>query len=318
MHSLLEFLERIQNLKGRRLLFLCHDQADSDALGAAFALSQWLGGEVGVPREIAIHTRRLVTVTGMQVVTGPDPGQYAMTVVVDAADRSQLHPSEPQRFYLIDHHPDNRLLPLAEAALYEQVSSTCQLVYRLLKEAGAPPSREAALALAAGIMTDTIHFHKGDAEAFRCFGELLAGGKIGYEDVKRLYLEDQRRDREVILRAALGARWVKLGEYNILMADIRANIPTFVARALLDLGADMSVVSYESPEGTEVRMYIRDEMATACGLEAVDLLRGVPEFDPRRVWGYRLFAAYRCPGAVPEILDRIMETLKNRLGASRR
>ncbi|MBX6394638.1 MAG: DHH family phosphoesterase [Alicyclobacillaceae bacterium] len=310
-----QFLRSIAGLKGGRLLFLCHDQADSDALGAAFALSQWLGGVVGVPREPAIHTRRLVEVTGMNLVKSPDPADFDMTVVVDAANKTQLHPSEPTRFYLIDHHPDNRLLPLAEAALHDDVSSTCQLVFRLLKAARAPLTREAALALAAGILTDTIHFHKGDAESFRAFGELLEQGNIRYDDVKRLYLDDQRRDREVILRAALGSRWVKLGDYNILLADIHANIPTFVARALLDLGADMSVVSYEGDEGMEVRMYIREEMASACSLDAADLLRSVPGVDSGQVWGYRLFAAFRRRDPMVSVLDHIIATLKSRLCA---
>ncbi|MDI3256747.1 MAG: DHH family phosphoesterase [Kyrpidia sp.] len=307
------FLKTISALRGSKVLFLCHDQADSDALGAAFALAQWIGGVVGVPREPAIHTRRLIEATGMDPVKTPDPEAYDAVVVVDAADASQLEPAVPKRFYLIDHHPDNQLVSHAAAALYDPVSSTCQLVFRLLKRAGDHPGREAALALAAGILTDTIHFHKGDAESFRAFGELLEIGGISYEDVKRLYLDDQRRDREVILRAALGSRWVKLGDYNILLAEIRTNIPTFVARALLDLGADMSVVAYEGPEGLEVRTYIREEMASACSLDAVDLMRAVPGVNSGQVWGYRQFAAFRRRDTMPGVLDHMIETLKSRL-----
>ncbi|CAB3389728.1 conserved protein of unknown function [Kyrpidia spormannii] len=312
------FLNTIRLLRGSEILFLCHDQADSDALGASFALAQWLGGTVGVPREPAIHTRRLIEVTGMKVVKNPNPEAFKSVVVVDAADASQLEPTVPEKFYLIDHHPDNRLVDRAIDALYEPVSSTCQLVFRLLKAAGALPGREASLALAAGILTDTIHFHKGDAESFRTFGELLQTGGVSYEDVKRLYLDDQRRDREVILRAALGSRWVKLGDYNILLSEIRTNIPTFVARALLDLGADMSVVAYEGPEGTEVRMYVREEMASACTLDAVEIMEAVPGVGAGQVWGFRQFAAFRHREAIPSILDHVIETLKSRLVAPRK
>jgi phosphoesterase RecJ-like protein len=303
-------VQEFQSYKGKNVLILCHDHADSDAVGAAYALAAWLDGTIGVPSEVATHAKGLMDALQVSVVRAPAVETFDHVIVVDTAHPSQLKGMSLPTFWLVDHHPDNTIKKWAKGMLCDSVSSTSQLVYRILKAANVPISSRMALALSAGILTDTINFHKGDSEAFRVFGELLETGNLSLEQVKRLYAMGGRDDRQVIVRAALSASMERLENFIILYTTIKANIPTFVARALFDLGADVSIVGHDRQGEVEIRMYVRDELAETCGLDAAQILRDVSGLNPDCVWGYRLFAAYRSPGDVDRLIAAIVGKIK--------
>jgi len=311
----MNFTETIAKMKGARNLVLCHDQADSDAVGAAYALSRYIGGDVGVPQAVATHAHRLVAELNLDVLVNPDTTRYDHVVVVDAASPVQLKSTLPERFWFVDHHPENDLRELAEGGLYDPVSSTCQLIFRLLKELQVPLTREMGMALAAGIMTDTINFHKGDAEAFMAFGEILNSCGLTYEEIQRLYIVDERRDRGSICQAALDAEKYTFEGYHVLVSVIDANIPTFAARALFDLGADVSVVGFTKGEEVEIRMYIRHELAETRKIGAADVFRSIKMMENGTIWGYSLFAGYRAKGDVRALLDSIVERYSDLLSS---
>ncbi|GIM46025.1 hypothetical protein DNHGIG_15740 [Collibacillus ludicampi] len=307
------FLQALEKMRGKKNLILCHDQADSDAIGAAYALFRYIGGDVGVPVSVAAHAKGLVHELGITMIEQPPVHQYEHVIIVDAAHRAQLVDCIPTKYWVIDHHPANCLIDKAEGGYYELVSSTCQLVYRILRAAGVTIDRNIALALAAGIMTDTIHFHKGDAESFRIFGELLACGNLTYEDIQRLYHVDNRRDRGAIIDTALHAKKITFADYHILISEVALNIPTFAARALFDLGADISVVGYQQEDEVDIRMYIRNELALTLGIQAIDILRRISGADDRKVWGYQHFAGYRSKGDWKRLLQEIVNELEHDL-----
>lgn len=294
-------------MKGEKNLVLCHDQADSDAVGAAYAMSRYIGADVGVPYAVATHTHRLIQELNVNVLIAPDTTAYQNVLVVDTASPIQLRDSMPERFWFIDHHPENTLQQLALGGLHDEVSSTCQLVYRLLKQLGATLDRQMGIALAAGIMTDTINFHKGDGEAFRAFGEILGTCGLTYEQIQRLYIVDERKDRGSICQAALDAEKHTFNGYHVLVTQIESNIPTFAARALFDLGADVSVVGFAKGEEVEIRMYLRQELVSKEGLDAAKVFRAMPGMENGTVWGYALFSGYRAKGELTVLLGNIVQ-----------
>ncbi|BCJ87424.1 DHH family phosphoesterase [Effusibacillus dendaii] len=287
------FSEAMSKIRGCNNLILCHDQADSDAIGAAYALSQLIGGDVGVPVEVANHAEHLIERLSMTVIHRPNVTDYTNVVVVDTAHSTQLCDSVPEKFFVIDHHPNNHLLEKAEVALYDTVSSTSQLVYRVIQDLHQPIDRQMAMALCAGILTDTIHFHRGDPEAFQVFGALLQAGGLTHEEILDLYIMQDTDDREAILDAALAANKQTIAGYHIVTAEIASNIPTYGARALFDLGADVSIVGYRSDREVEVRMYIRKTLCDHHAIQAIDLFRNTPSMKKGKTWGYGLFAGFR-------------------------
>lgn len=306
-----ELINQIQAMKGKKNLIICHDHADSDAIGSAYALSRFIGADVGVPKFVAFHTQALVEELEIGLLLQPDPSVYEHVIIVDTANPIQLPGIQLEDFYLFDHHPGSELVKAATGSLYEEVSSTAQLMYRFLVAAGATIDRKMALGLAAGILTDTVHFHRGDAEAFATFGALLEIGALSYEDVQKPFMVSDRYDREAIMDAALHAKKANCGGYHVLITQVDKNIPTFAARALFDLGADISVVGHQRGEEVEIRMYVRREMMESTGKGASDLLRAVEGISTEQVWGYALFAGYRNEGKVTPLLDAILLTFQN-------
>lgn len=310
----MNFAETIAKMRGEHNLVLCHDQADSDAIGAAYAVSRYIGADVGVPGAVATHAYRLMDELELEVLIAPDPSRYDNVVIVDAASPVQLKESLPEKYYFVDHHPENTLQEKALGGLYDQVSSTCQLVFRLLCELGAPLDRKTGLALAAGIMTDTINFHKGDSEAFRSFGEILHTCGLTYEEIQRLYVVDERKDRGAICQAALDAQKYTFNGYHVLVTTIESNIPTFAARALFDLGADVSIVGHMRGEEAEIRMYIRQELSQKYNINAANVFKAARGMDGGGIWGYALFAGYRAKGDLKVLLPSIIEQFSTLLG----
>src|ERR1700730_10541569 len=128
------FLQQFASMQGAPTLILCHDHADSDAIGAAYALSKYLGGKVGVPNRIAAHTQGLIEHLKLDVILHPNVSEYTYTLIVDTADPVQLGDCLPETYWVIDHHTSNTLIDHAQGSLYDPVSSTCQLVYRLFRQ----------------------------------------------------------------------------------------------------------------------------------------------------------------------------------------
>jgi phosphoesterase RecJ-like protein len=300
------FTESMIKIKGQKNLILCHDQADSDAIGAAYALSRFIGAEVGVPQQLAAHTLHLIEQLEMAVLHTPQICDYENVIIVDTAHSSQLGECVPKRFFVIDHHANNQLVENAEAVLHDEVSSTSQLIYRVLRQAHIPIDKKMAIARCAGILTDTIHFHKGDAEAFQVFGELLDTGGLQYEDIQQIYVVEERKDRGAIIDAALSATKASFAGYHILLAKIDTNIPTYAARAFIDLGADASVVSYQQGQDIELRVYIRNDLVTEFGVQAIDVIRQSPSMKKGKTWGSALFAGFRSNNAN---LDLVFEDI---------
>ncbi|MDB5083625.1 MAG: hypothetical protein JWN30_511 [Bacilli bacterium] len=303
------FVKALNEMRGARNLVLCHEHADSDSVGAAYGISRWIGGDIGVPGEVAVHARGLVEKLQIDIIQNPDPSIYTHVVLVDCASAVQLGSCMPSCYWLIDHHDDNHLVQGAVQSFYEPRSSTCQLVYRLLMDAGMQPDVLMATALCAGILTDTINFHKGDDESFRAFGELLQHANLTYDEIQNLYGIDQRNDRGAIIEAALRSRKFSFDGFHILATEIKRNIPTFAARALFDLGADVSVVGYQRDEDVEIRMYLRQEISDTYKIHADELFRECRNLQQTKVWGYQLFAGYRSKGNVTHVIDQIVARL---------
>src|SRR6185437_8509064 len=111
---------------------------------------------------------------------------------------------------------------------------------------------------------------------------------LTYEQIQRLYMVDERKDRGAICQAALNAKKCTISGYHVLVTEIDSNIPTFAARALFDLGADVSVVGFARGDELEIRMYLRQELSSKYRLDAARVFREVPGMENGTVWGYAL------------------------------
>src|SRR5665648_337199 len=64
------------------ILYLCHRNADPDAVGSAFALAESIGGTIGIGDGVNRVAGMLIDQLGIEVVLDPNPADYDFTVAV--------------------------------------------------------------------------------------------------------------------------------------------------------------------------------------------------------------------------------------------
>lgn len=309
MEEIIEYLKKCQ---GKNTLMVTHEDADADALGAAYALSIALEGRIGVPGDVAEHGRELIKKLKMNVYFSPVIEEGERIIIVDTADEQQLPDIPLESYAVIDHHRDNKLLQGAEAYLHEETDSTCQLVYRILKKMGLPINREMALALSAGILGDTIYLERASGSTIIVLGEILLQGGITYKDVLEIVSMSRLLTRETKLQAAISAQLYKLGDYLIVFTQTNRDYVYYVAIMLLELGADIALVSYQEGDEVNIRL-VKDPRVQDTGLDLFKVMKeGVVGSKIENLWGDENFVGFKGVGKDLEIVKEILENIRYR------
>lgn len=304
-----KFLEVLGKYQGKKLLVLCHDDADSDALGAASVLARVLGGDMAVPTTVSEHARELQYKLRMKIIFHPDPDSYDLTIVVDTADSQQLPGCMPKEYLLIDHHPNNKLIDGAAAAIYDMTDSTCQLVWQLCQALNAKLDDNLALALGAGIMGDTRYLATAKNSTITDLAAILEEGAVSYKDLLRVLRVTSRIDREVRLHAALSAQLHRVGNCLVVSTSAERNYVYYVAMMLLELGADIAVVGYQQQDNCFIRLAKSPSTAHCLDLFAV-LEKAVKDYPRHNLWGSSEFAGFNGEARVEKITQDVISELE--------
>src|SRR5438552_2109797 len=147
----------------------CHVNPDADALGSMLGLAQHLVARdtevtCSFPNNPPNLPRWADMLPGLELLVPPNrfPRSPAVMVTCDCASFDRLGMLEPsataaKELIWIDHHRSNDgsgTIRLVDP----DASSTCELVARLIDEIGGELTRESALCLYAGLVTDTGRF----------------------------------------------------------------------------------------------------------------------------------------------------------------
>jgi phosphoesterase RecJ-like protein len=147
----------------------CHVNPDADALGSMLGLSIHLRGRgkqtiCSFPNEPFDPPRWAAMLPGTDALVRPGefPKEPAVMVTCDVASMDRLGSLAPaavkaKTLIWIDHHVSNEglgTIPLIDP----RASSTCEMVWRLLKTMDGAISMETAACLYAGLVTDTGRF----------------------------------------------------------------------------------------------------------------------------------------------------------------
>jgi phosphoesterase RecJ-like protein len=281
-----------KDLIGRfiRVLYLCHHNADPDAIGSAYALQQGFGGTVASADEPSRAGKALAQALGALVLINPRTEDYDLTVVVDTSVRLQLGSFQLGRYAVIDHHLDEGLLAGAEFHIQRPCKAAAEIVWTILKESDVQPSREAALGLLAGIISDTGRFRRASPAALRASAELLEASSLDFEDVlQTLSIPQDISQRIAVLRAATRAEIDRQGDWLIAVTEINS-FEGSAAMALVDLGADVAFAAGRHGDLTRVSARAGREAARS-GLNLAAVLSEVARTHGGEGGGHRAAAA---------------------------
>ncbi len=301
-----------QLLDYHNILYLCHRNADPDALGSAFALKEAIGGTIGVidgcDRVATVLARQL----NIEFVTDPAP-DYDLVVVVDTSTLTQLNGFQLKNYAVIDHHATTSLNENAAFYLHRNKRSTAEIVLEVLNIMGAPVMRRVAFALIAGIITDTGNFKHASSDSFKAVAELIELSGIEYSEVMDALstLPQDISMRIAFLKAAQRSVIERVDDWVIVTSQV-SSFGGAAASNLISIGADVAFVT--SKEGDQVKMSAR---ARKCAINAgVNLAKLMEEISAKyngTGGGHEGAAGMDVSGDADVILSKCVEYAKNSL-----
>jgi phosphoesterase RecJ-like protein len=295
-----EFKELIEGYE--RVLYLCHRNADPDAVGSGFALRAAFGGDLAVVEGVSRTGAALLKAIGAEVLIDPSFEGYDLVVVVDTAVRLQVGDLDLKDYAVVDHHQDKDLIEAAQFYIQRSADSTAEIVWDILTKSEILPGRKAALALVVGIITDTGRFKHAHAPSFRTVAEILERSEIEYDDalevLSRVPTETSRRI--AALRAASRAEIEWTNDWVIVSSEVGA-FEGSSAMTLVEIGADVALVGGVHADQFRVSGRARRD-AVLAGLDLAAIMREVGRAHQGDGGGHRGAAALEASGPQKEIL----------------
>lgn len=182
--------------KAHHIVVTCHVSPDGDALGAVLAFSHylWRKGKEAVPVVPNIYPDFLAWMPGTDKVQVYDKHEADVEPVLKSADlivcldfntpdrlqmmETVVTASQAQKM-MIDHHL-NPADFCVWVSSHPEMSSTCELLYRIMVEADGlkPMTCDEAVCLYTGMMTDTgcFSYNSNRSDIYHIIGQLLTKG----------------------------------------------------------------------------------------------------------------------------------------------
>ncbi len=299
-----------------RVLYLCHRNADPDAVGSAFALREAFGGDIGAVEGVSRTAASLRSAMGADIEIDPSPQGYDLVVVVDTAVGQQIGGFNLRDYAVVDHHRDRDLIESALFYIQRPADSTAEIVWEILKRSDILPTREAALGLVVGIITDTGRFKHSGASSFRTVAEILERTKLEYAEALEVLsrVPTERSRRIAALRAASRAQIEWTDDWVVVSSEVGA-FEGSSAMTLVEIGADVALVGGGHGDVSRVSGRARRD-AVLAGLDLAAIMGEVARGRGGDGGGHRGAAALEAAGPLEDLLKecrrRVVEALKEK------
>lgn len=269
----------VSRLSSARKLILLHGNADPDALGSAFALAKAFPPADIMPVEGLDRTsKNLSNRLGIEVLDQPRD-EYPLLVVVDTSSPDQLggYSHINGEMIIIDHHcPTDKWMERGTYLCDEGKRSCAEVVLDLIDHARRPITKEMALALCAGILTDTGHFRFANPASLRAYARLMEVAGVDMDDI--MALTDSPTDiseRVAQMKGGQRMRFERVGDYIVAISQ-GSSFESSVCKSLLSLGADVAFVASQRDHEFRLSARARQDLVRK-GLHLGQLLGDVGE-----------------------------------------
>ena len=312
-----------------QLLLTCHRCPDGDALGSTLALhllcrSQGRASQAtwSEPFEVAPHYRFL---PGLDLCTKPAdaPQEPPVVVTFDCGSLLRLGDlagpaawaREHGQLVVVDHHATNDRFGSLNV-VDDRAAATAVLVHRLAKRLGWPLTRDVAMCLYAGLVTDTGRFtHSTTTPEVLTLAAELASFDLPIASMTRQLFESHRM------------AYLRLAGEALVKARLVPEL-SFVCTWVGQDDLDRHGVTVDEVEGLIDLLRRTVEAEVACVAKEADdgvrvSLRSVTHQEEGREWGvdvgalattlggggHRYAAGFTMAGPVQDVLARVEEAL---------
>jgi len=323
-----EITRLLDERNAKLVVLLCHINADPDAVCSAFAFSRLiqrlqpsLRVEIAAAQGLSRLSKFMLRSIPAKFTADPHMESAEAIVLLDTntiqqlGDWSERVKASKAALVVIDHHASHpeteRLATLSVAD--EKASSTCEIVYRLFKEAEVKPTQEEAKALFLGIAFDTRHFVLASSATFKAVADLIDVGVKPEEALSLLSLPMDLSERIARLKASKRTRLLKINTWLITFSHVSA-YQASAARALIALGAHVAVVAGQRNEKIQISMRSSRDFYEKTGVHlGRDLAKPLGEYLQGMGGGHSVSAGVNGVGDIEASLKRCVKLLKEKL-----
>ncbi len=318
MKKVLEKIEStIQN--NRRFFITSHIRQDGDNIGSQLALYHAL---VGLGKEVAIQNADPVPDT-YSFLPGVDRIRISTTVdknwdvlfVLDAGDLERTGGIRTEKFACvvkIDHHQSQK--PFADISYVRQdASSTCEMVYDLIKSMKLTINQDIATNLYTGILTDTgsFRFSNTNARVFEITSDLVRTGADPEDIARRIYEQNSIGRTRMLGECLAGLELLEDGKIAVMKLDEKMlhrngcqpwETENFINHALSVKGVAVALLFQElSPESYKISLRSQGEVDVA---EVAEELGG---------GGHKCASGCRVKGPLETVKEDIVKRIRQQL-----
>lgn len=318
----------IDELNAQLILLLCHHNADPDALCSAYALSSLIKKhkpqikvEIGAAQGISRISKHILKYLPVTVETKPNVEKADLIMLLDTNTIQQLDnlaervKASKASIIVVDHHaahPETE--KMARLCITdENVSSTCEIIYRFYKQANTKIDEKEAKALFLGIAFDTRHFVLANSSTLKTIAELIDTGVNAQEALSLLSIPMDFSERVARLKACRRAKLFKTGEWIIALSHVSA-YQASAARAIIDLGAHVAAVAGQRNESLEISLRCTKEFHENTGIHlGKDVAKPLGEYLKGMGGGHSTAAGVNGVGEIETGLKRCLKLLKEKI-----
>jgi hypothetical protein len=318
-----DFPSFLEAMRSKRLLHVGHKDADCDALGSAYAMSRVLPGDVGFAHGMKIHTQALAEWLDLDCVIDPDPANYDYSILYDTISTRLLGTPLPARYAIFDHHENgghrfssihNELAEAAEWGWVWPIESTCSLLIDLFQAHDIPIDQKMGVALASGIMTDTVRLRQANGAALRRLSIALEAANLHVEDVW-VILENpavRAARRPAILSSLHTLKEIEHHSWSMLVAEIDSQDNAFVIMdTIIQLGWDIGLVGFPKDGGTMMVSICNAELVFETDIDLGRLMKILaPKVGASEAWGTRAAGRIIAPLALDALTAQCVDTIQ--------
>ncbi len=260
---------------------LCHIRPDGDTLGSALALKNALKHKSCDIYCDDVVPQKFDFLKGFNEIKSGEIGSHDLIICVDCSDLNRLgRYSSAAKYHSntinIDHHISNEEFAHVNCVL--GLSSTCEIIFNLIKYMGLEPDAEVYKCVFCGLSTDTGNFSHSNTthRAFAVASELVSLiGDISFI-TQRLY-KDISKSRLLLLGHALSNVKFYIGDkmaiLTVLLEDLNrfgcssSDTEGFVDYAINIVGVEVGAILLECEKG-RFKVSLRSKSADVCKVAA--------------------------------------------------
>lgn len=318
----------IDTLDAKLVVLLCHQNADPDAVCAAFAFSRLLERlrpklkvEIAAAEGPSRLSKHILKSFPLELKTQLRIEEADLIALLDTNTIQQLGAwservkASSSPIVVVDHHashPETERL----ATLWmgdETASSTCEIVYQFFKQAEVELTETEAKALFLGIAFDTRHFVIATSTVLKIVADLIDAGVDVQETLPLLSLPMRYPERMARIKACRRVKLVKIRDWLIALSHVSA-YQASAARALIALGAHLAIVAGQKGKTLQVCLRSSQDLNKKTGIHlGRDLAQPLGEYLHGMGGGHSVSAGANGVGNLESSLKRCVILLKQRL-----